>query len=96
MMISFPRQSQSGGSSFVVLPRHWMGCRQERWWMHQESPAGSNSNRPLVLVSNICQPCVICSLVVKKWHGFCHARICRFSDSPRHGIPPTVHLNSEL
>ena len=36
-----------GVSSFVVLLRHSMGCRQECWWMHQESAPGSNSNRLL-------------------------------------------------
>ena len=38
--------------------------------MHQESPPGSNSNRPLFLMDNFCQPHVLCSLILKKWHGF--------------------------
>ena len=28
-------------------------------------------------MSNFCQPCIICSLIFKKWHGFCRTRICR-------------------
>ena len=55
--------------------------------MHQESPPGSNSTRPLFLMSNCCQPCVICSLSFKKWHGFLlHQRIDWHS--PGYGNPP--------
>ena len=37
---------------------HSKGCRQACWLMHQESPPGNNSNRPLFLMSNFGQPCV--------------------------------------
>ena len=69
-----------------------MRCGQGCWSMHQESPSGKNSNRPLFLMSNICQPCVICSLVFKNWHGFCRARICRFIFSETRNIPPPPPL----
>ena len=64
-----------------------MRCEQGCWSMHQESPPGKNSNRPLFLMSNICQPCVICSLIFKNWHGFCPARICRFVFSETRNTP---------
>ena len=87
-----------------------MGCRQERCSMHRESPPENNSNRPLFLTSNFCQPCAICSLIFKKWHGFCHVRIGRFGFSyTRHthasapaessgsvGEPPNSHFPSRL
>ena len=40
-------------------------------------PPGNNSNRPLFLMSNFCQPRVICLLIFQKWHGFCCPRISR-------------------
>ena len=46
--------------------------------MHQESPPGNDSNRPLFLMDNFCQPRVLCSLIFKKWRGFCCVRIGRF------------------
>ena len=49
--------------------------------MHQESPPGNDSNRPLTLMSICCQPCVMDSLIFMKWHGFCRASICRFGFS---------------
>ena len=37
--------------------------------------AGNNSKRPLFLTSNYWEPYIICSLIFKKWHGFCCAKI---------------------
>ena len=50
--------------------------------------AGNNSKRPLFLMSNYWEPYVICSLIFKKWHRFCRARICRFIFSPARNTPP--------
>ena len=50
------QKCRSGLSSFVVFLWHSMGGRQECWLMHQESPPGNSSNRPLFLMSNFCQP----------------------------------------
>ena len=50
--------------------------------------AGNNSKRPLFLMSNCWDPYIICSLFFKKWHRFCHARICRFISSPAWNAPP--------
>ena len=47
--------------------------------------AGNPSKRPLFLMSNYWEPYTICSLISKKWHRFCRARItsiCRFIFSP--------------
>ena len=50
--------------------------------------AGNNSKRPLFLMSNNWEPFIICSLIFKKWHRFCRARICRFIFSPIRNPPP--------
>ena len=50
--------------------------------------AGNNSKRPLFLMSNYWDPYIICSLIFKKWHRFCRARICRFIFSPTRNTPP--------
>ena len=52
------------------------------------SPLRNNSKRPLFLVSNYCEPYIICSLISKKLHRFCCARICRFIFSRARNIPP--------
>ena len=44
--------------------------------------------RPLFLMSNCWEPYIICSLIFKKWHRFCRARICRFIFSPAPNPPP--------
>ena len=100
MMIGFLWKSQkccSGLASIVVLQWHSMGCRHKCWSMHQESPPRHNSNRPLFLTSNFCQPRMICSPFFEKWHGFCRARICGFAPPPpprtrNHLIP--CHFNT--
>ena len=66
---------------------HSMGCRHECWSMHQESPSGNNSNRPLFLMSNFCQPRIMCSLIFRICRGFVAPEFVH-SDFPRHGIPP--------
>ena len=58
--------------------RNWLGvfkdlCRCER---------------PLFLINKYWEPYIICSLIFKKWHRFCRARICRFIFSPARNIPP--------
>ena len=50
--------------------------------------AGNKSRRPLFLMSNYWEPYIICSLIFKKWHRLCRARICRFIFSPARNIPP--------
>ena len=50
--------------------------------------AGNNSKRPLFLMSNYWEPHIICSLIFKKWHRFCRARICGFIFSPARNPPP--------
>ena len=50
--------------------------------------AGNNSKHPLFLMSNCWEPYIICSLILKKWHRFCRARICRFIFSPARNPPP--------
>ena len=50
---------------------------------------GNNSKRPLFLMSHYFEPCIICSLIFKKWPRFCRARICRFIFSPARNIPPS-------
>ena len=50
--------------------------------------AGNNSKRPLFLMSNYWEPYIICSLIFKKGHRFCRARICRFIFSPTQNPPP--------
>ena len=45
--------------------------------MRQASPPGNDSHRSLFLMSNLCHPRVIRALIIKKWHGFCRARIRR-------------------
>ena len=49
--------------------------------------AGSNGKHPLFLKSKYWEACIICSLIFKKWHGFCRARICRFIFPPARNIP---------
>ena len=49
--------------------------------------AGNSSKRPLFLMSNYWEPYIICSLIYKKWHRFCRARICRFIFSPARNTP---------
>ena len=46
--------------------------------------------RPMFLTSNYWEPYMICSLIFKKWHRFCRARICRFISPPppARNIPP--------
>ena len=62
--------------------------------MHQESLPGNNSRRPLFFMSNVCQPCVMCSLILNNWHGCCRARNCRFGFSQtRNPPPPRVSSN---
>ena len=41
-------------------------------------------------MSNFWESCIICSLIFKKWHRFCRARICRFIFSPARNISPRV------
>ena len=54
--------------------------------------AGNNSKRPLFLMSNYWEPYAICSLIFKKWHRFCRARICRFIFSPTRNMPPPWYV----
>ena len=82
----------SGLASFVAFLWHLMGCRQECWWMHKESPPGSNSSRPLFLTRNFCRPRVLCSPIAKKWHGFSCPGICRFGFSSKRNPPPPPAL----
>ena len=49
---------------------------------------GNNSKRALFLLSDDWESYIICSLIFKKWHRFCCARICRFIFSPARNIPP--------
>ena len=59
--------------------------------------AGNRSKRPLFLTSNCWEPYTICSLIFKKWHRFCCARICRFICFPvRNPPPPPVVGNNEM
>ena len=48
---------------------------------------GRRCKRPLFLMNNW-EPYIICSLIFKKWHRFCRARICRFIFSPARNTPP--------
>jgi hypothetical protein len=50
--------------------------------------AGNNSKRPLFLMSNCWEPYIICSLIFKKWHRFCSARICTFIFPPAQNPQP--------
>ena len=77
--------------SFVVFLRHSIGCRQACWLMHQESPSGNSSNRPLFLMSNCCQPCVICPLIFTKGTGFVVPEFVD-SDFPRPEPPPPPRI----
>ena len=43
---------------------------------------------PAVSHEQLLGPHIISSLIFKKWHGFCRARICRFIFPPPHGISP--------
>ena len=56
--------------------------------IENQSPLRNNRQRPLFLMSNHLEPYIICSLIFKKWHGFCRARICRFIFPPAQNIPP--------
>ena len=52
--------------------------------------AGNNGMRPLFFMSNYWEPHIICSLIFKKWHRFCRARIYRFIFSPARNTPPSI------
>ena len=43
---------------------------------------------------HFCHPGVICPLIIKKWHGFCRARIGRFGFSCTQNIPSPPHSPS--
>ena len=58
--------------------------------------AGSNSKRPLFLMSTYWEPDIIFSLIFQRWHRFCRARICRVIFSPTRSIPPSPPPGSLL
>ena len=58
------------------------------WLMHQESPPGNKQQLSTVSHEHLCQSCTIGSFILKKWHGFCRARICRIFRDTEHP-PPT-------
>ena len=91
MIVRFPWKSQkcrSSFPSFAVFLWHSMGCRPECWLMHQESPPGNISSRPLFLMRKFCQLCVICSLIFKEWYGSCRARTSGLGFSRTQNISP--------
>ena len=60
-----------------------------------------NSKCPLFLTSTYWGPYLICSLIFKKWHRFCRARICRFIFSAAQNIPSprifrAIHCHGRL